>query len=271
MSPDPATTAPERLLIVSPVYNEAGHLERTAQAIAAQERRRSLGHRGRRVERRHVGDRAPLGARAGLRDRAQRPATRGRHRPRPSGPGQGGPGLQLRLVRPAQEFTTSASSTATSNSRRCSRRCSSASAPTRGSGSPAVRLEPSRTAGSSSRSPTATSTGRSSSTAECLEAIGGITERLAWDTVDETYARMRGFDTRSLPELVARHHRHWGSADGRLRGRARHGECSWILIKPAVGAAALAQARPRPALWALRRRLHLRLPARRRAPHAAGR
>ena len=40
---------------------------------------------------------------------------------------------------------------------------------------------------------------------------------------------MRGFDTRSLPELVARHHRHWGSADGRLRGRARHGECAWIL------------------------------------------
>ena len=64
---------------------------------------------------------------------------------------------------------------------------------------------------------------------ECLEAIGGIPERLAWDTIDETYARMRGYDTRSLPELVARHHRHWGSADGRLRGRARHGECAWIL------------------------------------------
>ena len=64
---------------------------------------------------------------------------------------------------------------------------------------------------------------------ECLEAIGGIPERLAWDTIDETYARMRGFATRSLPDLVARHHRHWGSADGRLRGRARHGECAWIL------------------------------------------
>lgn len=64
---------------------------------------------------------------------------------------------------------------------------------------------------------------------ECLEAIGGIPERLAWDTIDETYARMRGYNTHSLPELVARHHRHWGSADGRLRGRARHGECAWIL------------------------------------------
>jgi glycosyltransferase involved in cell wall biosynthesis len=63
----------------------------------------------------------------------------------------------------------------------------------------------------------------------CLEAIGGIPERLAWDTIDETYARMHGFTTRSYSDLVARHHRPWGSADGRLRGRARHGECAWIL------------------------------------------
>jgi hypothetical protein len=66
-------------------------------------------------------------------------------------------------------------------------------------------------------------------TTECLEAIGGIPERLAWDTIDETYARMRGYETRSLRDLTARHHRPWGSADGRLRGRARHGECAWIL------------------------------------------
>jgi glycosyltransferase involved in cell wall biosynthesis len=64
---------------------------------------------------------------------------------------------------------------------------------------------------------------------ECLEAIGGIPERLAWDTIDETYARMFGFETHSFPDLVARHHRPYGSADGLLRGRARHGECAWIL------------------------------------------
>jgi biofilm PGA synthesis N-glycosyltransferase PgaC len=68
---------------------------------------------------------------------------------------------------------------------------------------------------------------------ECLEAIGGIRERLAWDTIDETYARMRGYAAHSLPDLVARHHRHWGSADGRLRGRARHGECAWVLHQSA--------------------------------------
>ncbi len=64
---------------------------------------------------------------------------------------------------------------------------------------------------------------------ECLEAIDGIPERLAWDTIDETYARMRGFGTRSFDDLEARHHRPYASADGRLRGRARHGECAWIL------------------------------------------
>lgn len=64
---------------------------------------------------------------------------------------------------------------------------------------------------------------------QCLEAIGGVPERLGWDTIDETYARMRGYETVSFPDLVARHHRPWGSADGRLRGRARHGECAWIL------------------------------------------
>jgi poly-beta-1,6-N-acetyl-D-glucosamine synthase len=63
----------------------------------------------------------------------------------------------------------------------------------------------------------------------CFEAIGGIEERLGWDTIDETYARMRGFVTRSYGDLVARHHRPIGTADGTLRGRARHGECAYIL------------------------------------------
>jgi biofilm PGA synthesis N-glycosyltransferase PgaC len=72
---------------------------------------------------------------------------------------------------------------------------------------------------------------------ECLQAIGGILERLAWDTIDETYARMRGYRTLSPPDLVARHHRAWGSADGRLRGKARHGECAWILHHPPLWSA----------------------------------
>ncbi len=64
---------------------------------------------------------------------------------------------------------------------------------------------------------------------ECFEAIGGIEERLGWDTIDETYARMRGYATRSLPDLAARHHRPVATRGGTLRGRARHGQCAYIL------------------------------------------
>lgn len=64
---------------------------------------------------------------------------------------------------------------------------------------------------------------------ECFEAIGGIEERLGWDTIDETYARMHGYATRSLPDLSARHHRPVASRGGTLRGRARHGQCAYIL------------------------------------------
>ena len=82
----------------------------------------------------------------------------------------------------------------------------------------------------------------------CFQAIGGIPERLGWDTIDQTYARMRGFRTRSFPALVARHHRPWGSADGTLRGRARHGQCAYIVhfTLPWVTLRAFKVARERP-------------------------
>jgi biofilm PGA synthesis N-glycosyltransferase PgaC len=82
----------------------------------------------------------------------------------------------------------------------------------------------------------------------CLQAIGGVQERLGWDTIDETYARMHGFRTRALPSLVALHHRPWGSADGTLRGRARHGECAYVAQFPlpwvTLRATKVARARP---------------------------
>ncbi len=83
----------------------------------------------------------------------------------------------------------------------------------------------------------------------CFEAIGGMQERLGWDTIDVTYARMRGFRTRSFPQLIARHHRPWGSADGALRGRARHGQCAYIVHYPlpwvTLRAFKMARLRPR--------------------------
>lgn len=83
---------------------------------------------------------------------------------------------------------------------------------------------------------------------ECLEAIGGVQERLAWDTIDETMARMRGFNTRSFEDLVAIHHRPWASADGTLRGRARYGAAAYIARYPtywvALRSLKVATARP---------------------------
>lgn len=66
----------------------------------------------------------------------------------------------------------------------------------------------------------------------CFDAIGGMPERLGWDTIDEVYARMRGYRTKSFMDLLAIHHRPWGSADGSMRGRARHGRCAYIVGFP---------------------------------------
>jgi glycosyltransferase involved in cell wall biosynthesis len=65
-------------------------------------------------------------------------------------------------------------------------------------------------------------------TRDCLRAIGGIEERMAWDTIDEVYARMRGYNTRTMSQLIALHHRPCASADGLLRGRARGGRGFYI-------------------------------------------
>jgi poly-beta-1,6-N-acetyl-D-glucosamine synthase len=65
-------------------------------------------------------------------------------------------------------------------------------------------------------------------TRACFEALGGIQERLGWDMIDETYARMKGFTTRSYREPLALHHRPSASASGPLRGQARHGQSAYI-------------------------------------------
>lgn len=66
----------------------------------------------------------------------------------------------------------------------------------------------------------------------CFAASGGFREQLGWDTIDEVYARMYGFRTRVNYDVVVRHMRVQGSADGTLRGRARHGRCAWIAHYP---------------------------------------
>lgn len=64
---------------------------------------------------------------------------------------------------------------------------------------------------------------------ECFAAIGGIQERLGWDGIDQTYARMRGFRTVGFAHLVARHHRECGTSDGSRRGLIRFGETYYVL------------------------------------------
>ena len=99
-------------------------------------------------------------------------------------------------------------------------------------------------------------------TRECFDAIGGVQARLGWDTIDETYARMRGYTTRNYDDIIAIHHRPTRSADGTLRGRARHGECAYIAhFSPLwVALRSLKVARDRP-FGHLGRRVLLRLRA----------
>lgn len=75
---------------------------------------------------------------------------------------------------------------------------------------------------------------------ECFEAIGGVREVLGWDGIDVVLARMHGYTTRSFPDLVARHHRPTGTAQGRLKGHVRWGRCMYIQGYPAYWVSARA-------------------------------
>lgn len=65
-------------------------------------------------------------------------------------------------------------------------------------------------------------------TRECFQTVGGVREMLGWDGVDEVLARMHGYRTRSFTDAVARHHRPVGTAQGRLRGSFRLGRSMFI-------------------------------------------
>jgi hypothetical protein len=82
----------------------------------------------------------------------------------------------------------------------------------------------------------------------CLDVIGGVQERLGWDTIDETYARMAGLRTTTFADLRGRHLRPCGTAGSVLRGRARYGECAHVVgySLPWVALRSLKVARERP-------------------------
>lgn len=58
---------------------------------------------------------------------------------------------------------------------------------------------------------------------ECFRAIGGLTNVLGWDTIDEARAAMLGFSTRSYSHIEARHHRPAGAAGGLWRAGLAQG------------------------------------------------
>lgn len=69
--------------------------------------------------------------------------------------------------------------------------------------------------------------------AECLAAVGGVREVLGWDGIDIILAHKNGYRTESFTDLVARHHRPTGTAQGALKGHLRWGRCQYIQGYPA--------------------------------------
>jgi biofilm PGA synthesis N-glycosyltransferase PgaC len=62
----------------------------------------------------------------------------------------------------------------------------------------------------------------------CWEAIGGLCVAPGWDTIDEVKANMLGWSTLSFPELRLVHHRFTGAAEGLLRDRVKHGVACYV-------------------------------------------
>ncbi len=226
--------APERLLVVSPVYNEAANLERTARAVAAQSRR---------PDRWLVIDDGSADDTLAVARRLERELEflSVAEAPRKVAPGAD----NLGLAREAHAFNAGLELCGWRDYDLIGKLDGDIELPPEWFATLAARFEADPGLGlAGGRLSEPDDRGRWRTIPipahhvhgavklfrrDCLEAIGGVPERLGWDTIDETYARMRGFETLSFADLLARHHRPHGSADGRLRGRARHGECAWIL------------------------------------------
>jgi poly-beta-1,6-N-acetyl-D-glucosamine synthase len=74
--------------------------------------------------------------------------------------------------------------------------------------------------------------------ARCLDDVLPLERSMGWDGIDELKAHLRGWTTRTLPDLAFRHHRLEGARDGRpwkawlARGRTSHymGYRAWYLL-----------------------------------------
>ena len=64
---------------------------------------------------------------------------------------------------------------------------------------------------------------------ECWDSLGGMWNGLGWDTIDEVKANIRGWETRSLPDLPLVHYRATGTANGRWWGFIKNGQADYIV------------------------------------------
>lgn len=62
----------------------------------------------------------------------------------------------------------------------------------------------------------------------CWEEIGGLIRLPGWDTVDELMANMRGWRTRTFPELMVEQLKETGSADGRWQNWVKNGLANYV-------------------------------------------
>jgi glycosyltransferase involved in cell wall biosynthesis len=64
---------------------------------------------------------------------------------------------------------------------------------------------------------------------ECWDRLGGMWNGLGWDTIDEVKANIRGWETRSIPDLPLVHYRFTGSGFGKWWGLIKNGQADYIV------------------------------------------
>ena len=64
---------------------------------------------------------------------------------------------------------------------------------------------------------------------KCWEDIGGFVHKLGYDTIDEIQAHMKGWKTRSFPELKVIHHRKTFTRKGKLGSAVYQGKLNYLV------------------------------------------
>jgi len=63
---------------------------------------------------------------------------------------------------------------------------------------------------------------------QCWKMIGGLIQATGWDTLDEVKANQKGWATRTFTELLVKHYRFTGAAAGTWRNLIKNGKANYI-------------------------------------------